>query len=331
MRALNSAAIAKLDAGIKEEKRQQGQSTKLAANPNQAKYDAPQHQQEQNRKATDAVAQTHNDLGAAEAAAAATLGDASRNMNLAEGRLGAGQPGDAAAQQADAAKNMQNARDQLEKERQKILDELQMQVRKQVIENLQEMLDRQKSVRGGTESAEHLPSADRETILRVKRLAPPELSIVRICDQTLDLINQTQFSVALPPALSDIRVSMQSVADRLGDGSADSSVVTDEKQIEHDLADLLETFKQLSADPGPPSNCRGCKNNKNKLLAELKVLRMLQTRVDDRTTRLDAERANDNPADPPSADTQSRINTLRDSQEQLHQAAQKIHEELSGS
>jgi hypothetical protein len=206
-----------------------------------------------------------------------------------------------------------------------------MQVRKQVIENLQEMLDRQKSVRGGTEAAEYLPSADRETILRVKRLAPTETSIVRICDQTLDLINETQFSVALPPALSDIRVSMQSVADRLGAGSADATVVTDEKQIEHDLADLLDTFKQLAADPGPPGNCRRCKGNKNKLLAELKVLRLLQTRVNARTTAVNAQRAGDAPGNPPSADMQGQINALHDSQDEIYQATDKIHQELTGS
>jgi hypothetical protein len=103
--------------GIVEEKRLQRQSTKLAENPNQAKYDAPQHQQVQNRQSTDTVAQSLKDLGPEEAAAAGTLGNATRSMSLAEGRLGAGQPGDAADQQTQAVKKMQDARDQLEKER----------------------------------------------------------------------------------------------------------------------------------------------------------------------------------------------------------------------
>ena len=99
------------------------------------------------------------------------------------------------------------------------------------------------------------------------------MAIVRICDQTLELIDQTDFSIALPPALKVVRGNCQAIADQLGTGTADAPLVENEKQVERDLADLLDTFKQLASQPGPPSQCRGCKGNKNKLLAELKVSR----------------------------------------------------------
>jgi hypothetical protein len=194
--------------------------------------------------------------------------------------------------------------------------------------NLQEMLDRQKSIRGATEAvATRLNTADRDVQLRVRQLAPAETAIVRICGDTLDLINTTQFSVALPPALEEIKANCQSVADRLDTGNADVPLVDDQKQIEHDLQDLLDTFKQLAAQPAGPSNCRGCKGNKNKLLAELKVLRLLQTQVTTHTARVDAQRA----AGDQSPELQQKITAVRDEQDHVHQAVKKIEDELSGS
>jgi len=108
--------------------------------------------------------------------------------------------------------------------------------------------------------------------------------------------------------------------------------VTDEKQIEADLANLLDTFKQLAAEPGPPSQCRGCKGNKNKLLAEMKVLRLLQTRVNRRTTDADVERNLNQsaPADQPGDQMREKITNIGVSQEEIHSATEKIHEELTG-
>ena len=330
-----TAAIAKLDVGIKEERRQQTQSENLAKMQKVDPKDLTdsQNQQQQNRKATEAIAQTLKDLGPAPAKAAGVLGGAAQSMSLAEGHLGGGRPGDAQALQGLAADTMQRARDQLEAERQKILDELQGQVRKQVVENLTEMLERQKTIRTATEAVVgRLPSGDRETMLRVKKLAPAESAILRICDQTLELIDQTDFSIALPPALTAVRGECQSVSDRLGTGMADGPLVTDEKQIEADLADLLDTFKQLAAEPGPPSQCRGCKGNKNKLLAEMKVLRLLQTRVNRRTTDADVERNLNQsaPADQPGDQMREKITNIGVSQEEIHSATEKIHEELTG-
>ena len=78
---------------------------------------------------------------------------------------------------------MTDARQQLEAERQKILDELERQVRKQVVMNLTEMLDRQKAVREGTQAASS--SENSGGAARCKPLATSETSIVTIGEQTL--------------------------------------------------------------------------------------------------------------------------------------------------
>ncbi len=330
LKKLNDA-IAKLDNGIKEERREQKQTGELAkattADPKA--MTTPKSDQQQNRKTTDAVAQTMKDLGGEPGKAAEKLANASQSMSQAEAHLGNAHPADASPLQGRAADTMQEARDQLDKERQKLLDELDKQVRQQVVANLQEMLDRQKSIRGATEAvAGHLNSTDRDVQMRVKQLAPAENAVVRICGETLELINQTQFSIALPPALEELKGNCTSVADRLGTGTADMANVEDQKQIEQDLTDLLATFKQLAAQPGGPGNCRGCKGNKNKLLAELKTLRLLQTRVNISTAKTDARRAAADPSNAPAV--QQEITGVRDQQEQVHVAVERLQKELAG-
>ena len=340
LKKLNDA-IAKLDKGIKEEKREQKNTSELAAakpalsgplngpttNPSAAAMTAPKADQQQNRKATEAVAQTMKDLGAETAKAGDKLGNAAQSMSLAEGHLGNGHPGQASPLQGKAAEKMEEAKADLEKERQKLLDELEHQVRQQVVANIQEMLDRQKSIRGATEAvASRAGSDDRQLQMRVKQLAPAETAIVRICSETLELINATQFSVALPPALEEIKINCTSISDRLASASADATLVGDEKQTEADLQNLLDTFKQLASVAA--GECKGgsCKGDKNKLLAELKTLKLLQSQVEKHTEHVDTQRA---VADA-SPDLQKKIVGVRDEQQQVHQAVQKLRDELTG-
>jgi hypothetical protein len=65
------------------------------------------------------------------------------------------------------------------------------------------------------------------------------------------------------------------------------------------------------------------------LLAELKVLRLLQTRVNERTAKVDAQRSGDMAA-PVTSQLQAQIKTVRDSQSDVQVATFKIHQALSG-
>src|SRR5207244_3356128 len=113
-------------------------------------------------------------------------------------------------------------------------------------------------------------SGQRETIVRIKQLGSAEEAIVRIGDQTLALIEETHFSVALPPALRRVEQKCALIAAKLDDAQADAKVIALEWQVERDLQDLLDTFKQLASGKMSSGNCKGCKGDANKLLAELK-------------------------------------------------------------
>ena len=96
--------------------------------------------------------------------------------------------------------------------------------------------------------------------------------------------------------------------------------------IERDLKDLIETFKELQSSGSQPSNCQGCKGDKNKLLAELKVLKMLQVRVNEETKDTDGSRAAAMRELP--APLKQKIGTIRDNQQQVRDATESIHKRV---
>lgn len=342
LRAIDQA-IKKLDAATAEEKRQGKASGDLAAKPADKKpLDNLKNDQAQNRKATDNIAQSVKTLGGSAKTASDKLGGASQSMSKAEGALGAGKPKDAQGQQGDAVAAMQEARKDLVEEHDKVMAEVEKLVRRQIVMNLTEMLDRQKSVRAGTELAvEQLGSSQppkRETLARVRKLGETETSIVRIADQTIDLIEQTQFSVALPSAIRHAQQQTATIAAALDDSRADAPLVQAEIKVERDLQDLLDTFKELAAAKVTPGNCN-CKGDHNKLEAELKVIRLMQIRVNDDTLRADSERGGGAAAAPRvAADLPANINPLlrdkilavRDGQSEVKTALDKIHQQLNG-
>jgi hypothetical protein len=70
-------------------------------------------------------------------------------------------------------------------------------------------------------------------------------------------------------------------------------VIAAERKIERDLADLIDTFKesgQSSGRNGKTSPRQAAKNDRNKLLAELKAVRLLQVRINEETKDLDDHR-----------------------------------------
>ena len=292
------AAIAKVDGAIKEEKRESANSGKMqaaaATQPVKPKdTEAAKKDQEQNRKTTEAVQKTVKELGDPVTNASPALADAAQAMASAEGQLGSGKPGDAQGKQNEATAALQQAREQMEAERQKMLAEIESLVKKQVLENLALMLEKQKAIREANEAlAPRLAQNNREAVLRLKTLAASETHIANMAETTAQLIEDTEFSFALPLNLRNIERRAIYITSDLNAGKGDEPVIIAEKKIERDLTDLIDTFKQQTNSSQGQSRCKGCKNDKNKLLAELKAIRMLQVRVNEETLELEGHRAN---------------------------------------
>jgi hypothetical protein len=326
------AAIRQLDVAIKDEKRQQSESGRMAGLMKKGTEVKPQdldrakQNQVANRGRAGQVSQVVKSLGNLDSALQ-SLTSSTQSMSQAEGSLGGGQPGDAEGQQADAVKKLAAARADLEKERQRVVQELEQQVRKVVIENLQEMLDRQTGIRKATEALLPKVARQRESRIQLQQLAPAEQRVAAICQQTLELVIETEFSVALPPALETLQRNMLLVSGDLAGGRGDQRVIDTEIAIEQDLKDLLETFKEMPNSAGQcEGECNGCKGNLNKLLAELKVVRMMQSRVNKGTVDANGEARQAAAVAELPPELREKIGKLRDGEQSTRDAMDRLHE-----
>jgi hypothetical protein len=324
------AAIRQLDQAIKVEKDQKSASARLAESMKKGvavkphALDQAKQNQANNRRRTEDIANAVKTLGQLDPAVQ-SLASSSQSMSAAESGLGSGKPGDAETKQADALKKLAEARSLLEKERQRVLQELEQQVKRVVIENLQDMLDRQTAIRRATESLSPKLAKQREAVIQVQQLAPAEQHVAAVCQQTLELVNETEFSVTLGPALESLEKDMLVVSGELTGGRGDQPVIESQVAIEQDLKDLLETFKEMPTTAGQcDSQCNGCKGNMNKLLAELKVVRMMQTRVNKGTVDANGARRTAAIAELPS-ELREKIGKLRDGQETIRDAMDRLH------
>lgn len=324
-------AIKKVDMAIKVETQQKTESNRLAdmlknsAVKKQA-FDRAKKNEAGNRKNTASVAQDVKSIGQLDAAVQA-LASSGQSMSSAEGHLGSGVPADASTDQTAALKNLVAARAILAHERQRVLAQLQDQVKQIVIDNLQQMLDRQTAIRHTTEVLSPKLAKQREAVLQLQQLGAPEQHIAAICQTTIDLVEETEFSVTLGPALEAIEKDMLLVSGNLLAGHGDEPVIESEKAIEADLKDLLDTFKDMPSSTSQcDGECSGCKGNLNKLLAELKVVRMMQLRVNHGTVDADNEaRRNEAIAELP-PELRDKIGKLRDRQAVIRDSMVELHQ-----
>ena len=199
---------------------------------------------------------------------------------------------EASGEQEEALEKLNRAAAQLAEAERNLQAELEALVRQQVMENLVEMIAQQIQVREATEKlSERAAARQKQALLSVRHLADDEERILALAEESIDLCELTEFSVAFPPALRSVAGVLERVIDHLADGLADETVIADEKQIEADLKDLLAALKQASrpmlANQNQPNGGLSQQGNLNKLLGELKMIRLLQKSLHTETEQAD--------------------------------------------
>lgn len=249
-----------------------------------------------NRKTTDGISETAIQLGDAGAAARLDMGRAATNMMSAEGSLGGMLPNAAADSQDDAVEALKAARAKLAAEEQKLMNRLRGEVKKRTLEGIVQMLEGQIVIRQSTERlGPRLKDGQRSVLNSVVSLSTAENKLIVIGDGLVSLVEETEFGIALPAALRSILDGMTEVKDRLAVPDASPEVIAAQKQIEEDLQTLLDAMRQLPSNNG---NGRNGNNNGrsdrerqlNQIIAELKMVRMLQVRVNRDTLDVDGKR-----------------------------------------
>ncbi|MEM6259059.1 MAG: hypothetical protein AAGI37_12160 [Planctomycetota bacterium] len=329
-------AIKALEAIEAQEAENQGQSDKLAesSNPSQAAMKGVGEAEDRNKEATDRLSDKVGDINPQDpdlAAAQKALGQASGKMGEASDQLSqGGSPSGASESQGDARKRLDDAKKKLEAAKQKLQDELEKKIRGLVVDNLRAMLKQQTQIREQLEFvSDAADSGDARAIVQVRSFAAPEQEIIVLADETIELCELVEFSVALPAALSAVRDRMVYLVDDYSAGLGGPAVVSATIQVERDLEALIDAMEmsnqnQDPKEPNPNENPRQQEQREvNQILAELRMLRIMQIATNENVVRLEQARRS---GDLPQSVLRRREETTRDQQERVREATAKLRE-----
>ena len=192
------------------------------------------------------------------------------------------------------------------------------------------MLDAQVEVYEQTKKLEASQSTAPEHEIEIAsgRLDRQERQIVREADRALVLLREDGTTVAFPEALEQAREDMQSVAKRLGQvkigmltQGLEEDIIT---ALEETLAALQQAIKKARAQKSQPSQQQQGSPGEQPLvdqLAELRMIRALQNRINRRTKRYD-KILGDKPA--VEADLLEELSKLARRQERIFEATRDL-------
>jgi hypothetical protein len=266
--------------------------------------------------------------------------DAEKYQQQAEEKLRKDQRKDAPADEEEALKNLQAA--------QKKLEDLLRQLREEEIERLltklearcRHMLAMQIAVRDGTveldKSIQANPKSEptRADQQASNVLADKENDIVKEARAGLRLLEAEGSAVAFAEVFQQVKGDMETVATRLSKTDTGVVTVTIENQIIETLQEMIEALKKAQADnknkskqqppgqSGPPPDPKLID-----LLAELKMIRSMQKRVNARTELYGKQYAGEQAPPPEKAanpDERERYDRIQTELKDLSKRQQKI-------
>jgi hypothetical protein len=288
--------------------------------------------QARNRDATDTLGKVSARLGDAGIALQKELIRASGSMQEAEGDLAHTEAEPAAEDQLTALKHLSKSRDELAQAMEKLLVELRTELQARIIAELTEMHEIQAAIRELTEAqAPRVAQKSRTALITLAGASKDEAGLAERTEQLLALVEETEFGIALPTALRVLGREMRVVEGRLKEGDASDDTIALERRIEEDLLGLLQAMRRLPPTTPPPpgsplpSNLRDRERELNRLVAELKMIRLLQSRLNDDTVETDRARPQE-PTLP--APLRREIETLRDGQQEIRKSLSEIGRRL---
>ncbi len=222
-------------------------------------------------------------------------------MRKAERRLEDAQRRGAAEEQEKAIAELKQAKAELE--------EILRQLREEEIERVlvmlegrfRKMLQLQAEVYEGTIGLDRIPEEERTRDLEIEsgKLSRKEANISVEADKTLSLLREEGSSVAFPESVEQMREDMESVTARLGQSKVGQITQGIEQDIIKSLEEMVASLQKAQKDqqqrrngqqqPGGMKKGGGAGQQQDRPLvnaiAELKMIRALQMRVNTRTKR----------------------------------------------
>ncbi len=256
---------------------------------------------------------------------------ATKRMRAARQKLQQAQRDGAVQEQEEAIRELEQAKAELEE----ILRQLREEEIEQVLTMLQarfvKMLEMQRAVHEGTC---RLDEASKDGIthgqeIEASRLSSQETEIVLEAEKALTLLREEGSAVAMPEALGQIRDDMRQVAGLLAKAKLGRLTQETEEDIMAALEEMLEAMEVAQKDADqrrnrpPPDGEPGEPQDPSlvDMLAEIRMIRALQLRINKRTERyaklISGDRAEN-------AEVLEALHLLAERQKRIHQITRDL-------
>jgi hypothetical protein len=217
---------------------------------------------------------------------------AQKRMDEAMKKLEKAQHEGAAKDQEEAVKELEQAKAELEQILRQLREEEVQRVLAMLEARFRKMLEMQRDVYDGTVRLDKIPQAERTHNHEIEssRLSGKEMQIVVEIDKALLVLREDGTTVAFAEAADQMRSDMQQVVDRLSQAKVSQVTQGIELDIIATLEEMIDALKKAQKDleknqnkPRPSSGQEDSPLVDK--LAELKMIRALQMRINTRTDR----------------------------------------------
>ena len=218
---------------------------------------------------------------------------AEERMKKARERLEEAKRKDAADEQEQALRELEQAKADLEKILRQLREEEIERMLVQLEARFRKMLDLQVEVYEGTLRLDKIPldRRGRNDEIEAGRLSRKESAIALEAEKALTLLREDGSAVAMPEAVAQMHEDMLQVVDRLSQTKVDLRTQGLEEDIIAALEEMIEALqkaqKEMEEQKGQPGQQQGQPQDQPLIdkIAELKMIRSLQLRVNRRTQR----------------------------------------------
>jgi len=254
---------------------------------------------------------------------------AEERMQAARGRLEEARRDEARAEQQRAVEELETARAELEEILRQMREEEVERLLVQLEARVRGMLKAERAVLADTEALAAAGSgSSRERQLEAARIGREQEKVGTDAAKALALVRDDGSAVAIPQALEQVRDDAMQAAARLARADVGRETVALLGDIVSGLEEMLAAVEKAHRDqaagrPGPGGGAGAAAGEQPLVdaLAELKMLRTLQVRVNARTQRL-SRLLDDEPADDP--DARGVLERLAERQRAIERAARDI-------
>jgi hypothetical protein len=258
---------------------------------------------------------------------------AAEQMEQARKKLDEAERKGATERQREALRELEQAKAELERILRQLREEELERTLTQLAARFRKMLESQIQVYEGTVKLNSVPIAKRahDEEIEAARLSRQELEIVQEADKALLLLREEGSSVAFPEAVEQMRDDMRLVAEWLAAAKVGTITQGVEAEIITALEEVIAALEKARKDleknrtrpgqqamPGQPTEPTLVQK-----LAELKMIRALQMRINQRTQRfgrmIEGEQAE-------TADLLEALQQLAERQEKVHKATSDLEQ-----